>query len=900
MSLIHYFYYKFLERCADTGAVKNFNGDYDNLVKTLATSNERVLVDWIKGYLLGEHRYLYAISIVMESFVKKLNYIPRKIDLESLWIHRERIDFESVVEKYIRDKSDFKYLESCRKNFKETLSNNITITRAVENIKFYGPVGTTGYSKACKDLLNCILLDKNISMTFEVVQYQNYLETNSKIISNVCRAEKKYKYIIIHSTPELWPVICNIERKINPKVIIYGITVWETEDFLPHRWDLYCQFVDKVSVPSEFSSLAFKRAGIKTDVVCHPVEKTLKTDKGCCFLKNKRYSYIFYNISEWTNRKGITELIQLFLECFREKPDVLLYIKTFGDTSEKESKVFMKKLGDPVNVIIEYGKVSDSYIDCIHDCGNCYVSFCKSEGQGIGACQAALSGNHIIITGYSGHLDYLKEVSLVEFTLEPASFCCAWNPKHFDCKYLPHCRFFDGFCPSRQKWAKIDTVSACEKMLSAFENTLSGNKDTIEYINTNFSYKKVSETLLTSLRNTKRICSKTRKQNIKDRAYTEILKSNCIEQGSILDFKESKKKLVVLNAGGYGNVGDDAYSFIINLKFKETCEISFVSDFTFEKFITDFDYLIIGGGGLLNTERMRQDNNIWRYSDYASKNGKPYFLTSIGFQDTEVNSEEESLEKYRVYGKLLDNSDYISVRSVSDYHIACRICYSKTKDFLYFNQDIVYSINNYMKLDTFQERDTLLVIIDKWVNPFEDFVYNDILKKKNGLQIVFTEFSGENENFIVDPTLLLKLFPDSVFIPGIPRKNEIDKNNSRVLNATCLLDICKILVRSKIVITGRYHGMILSKVFKVPSIETYGYSNYKLEAEKFAPPTDNKDTALDKILEIIDSGYIFKSRNWTQDDRNTAIVQANTVFGISIQKIQNWSNRKIEEKLLSK
>lgn len=60
---------------------------------------------------------------------------------------------------------------------------------------------------------------------------------------------EKYNYVVIHSTPDLWPAVSNYERRINPKVVVVGITVWETQD-IPKEWIKYLKFVDKISTPS--------------------------------------------------------------------------------------------------------------------------------------------------------------------------------------------------------------------------------------------------------------------------------------------------------------------------------------------------------------------------------------------------------------------------------------------------------------------------------------------------------------------------------------------------------------------------------------------------------------------------------------------------------------------------
>ena len=56
----------------------------------------------------------------------------------------------------------------------------------------------------------------------------------------------------------------------------------------------------------------------------------------------------------------------------------------------------------------------------LHERGNCFVSLCRSEGWGLGAFDAAASGNPVVTTGFGGHLDYLAGTDyLVRFDLVP-------------------------------------------------------------------------------------------------------------------------------------------------------------------------------------------------------------------------------------------------------------------------------------------------------------------------------------------------------------------------------------------------------------------------------------------------------------------------------------------------
>lgn len=910
----HYLYNTFLDRSC---YINELCGHQIILQNTI----EKKCVDWANSFYSDNDNYDCTTIILTNTvFVYSLGYLPRESDLKHLFVCKEQsnkdIDcFENKLLEYVKNKNDFKYLEECRINFGCGNYNKLNNekTNGKIKIKYYGPVGTSGYAKACNNIIFSIYneIDNDNSPRFDIyfepIQFHNYLETDT-LLSNLYNKKQpsNYDYIIIHSMPELFPIISYTERNKNKNVIIYGITVWEI-DTLPNKWDLYCKYVDKISVPSTFSSLAFNKSELPpVDIVFHPLilDKSDNTDHCMLYCVKSKYKYIFYNISEWTNRKGIAELIEIFLKTFGENKDILLYIKTFGDISETDGIKYINDTSKKFNinyignVILDYTRVSDSYINCIHNCCDCFISLTKSEGQGLGICYSVLYGNRCIVTGYSGFKDYIDDyiedsmedylVDYINYTLEPATFCSIWSKKHFNCKDLPHCQYFDKFLPSTHMWAKADLKHTKQLMLNVI------NKSRIKKnINNKFKTFDVYNSLITTKRNICTIKLDTQKQLL-----------DYLPQSMYFNWPLNTKKILIINTGGNGNIGDYTYSFIVNKFFSDKPEFKliFLSDNDIHKeFVNDFDFLIIGGGGLLNKERLHSKNLMHFYSNHCIKNNIPYYIISVGFQDTEVNLNGD-FDKFKGFSKLLDNSDFISVRSTSDYNIACQITKKQTKEFLYVYCDLAYSLNKFIPaIESY--RDILLVVLDEnWISLSNKFIIEDINRRmviNPKLKLVFTEFTGVDPGKvpILNKTEILKLFPNSTFESGIITKDLYPLNHLKDRTNT-LSDIIDLLCKTDTIISGRYHSNILGKVYNVPNMENYNYSNYKLQAEKISNLDTKKSLEpLNIIFNYMCYDIKFKSKNWTEDDRNSGISKVNEKTGIAINFIQNWNNRTIEEKL---
>lgn len=1003
---IHEIYYKVLNRGADLSVISSILDNKifsSNIEYELSHSIEKYCIDWINEYYLYysltlsvnnhlhlhiknnsqyqiENEYFYNyltmmykpnhfenIKIIMEEYSQKLNYLPSQKDLEYFWIYKNSIDFHSIVDQVIINKDDYKYLEECRLHFSRISKNSIHQKDNIDQlkIKFYGPVGTSGYAKICRDIINSLTREGNdILIQFIPIQFQNYSMDESGNDNELLSLYSKNiisnpDYIILHSVPDLWPAICIKEREIMNKndciIPIYGITVWETET-LPKDWDIYCQFVDKISVPSRFSSIAFKNNVLlqkikqPIDIVHHPVllynhEKITNE----CILKKENlgqlYSFIFYNISEWTNRKGISELIEAFCSRFIDDKTVLLYIKTFGDISKDEAKEFMKKYNNPSNIIIDYERVDDTYIQCIHNCGDCFVSLTKSEGQGIGLCHAALNKKSIIVTGYSGHLDYLKHINLIKYTMEPATFCTIWSKKHEDCKYLPYCQFFNLFIPSTHSWAKPCIIDAGNKMVDVYKKRLVYNNKTYNYI-VEFNSNKFKNDLLNSLKSTIPRKSTNNLFLQQNKINNKLAQLSQLSQIYYFDWKiQKKKKIIVIGASKNGNLGDDMYPFVIKEFFKddnyniinisdnevEIIDDSIVSLKTYNGDnlkLSPFDYLIIGGGGLLNIERIQYNNGVcdwgnngcikWNnsihlYSEYAQRIKIPYYIVSVGFQDLSITDSDQSIKnKFSSFSLLLNGADYISMRSPMDYHVANLIVDPYIKDYIFQYPDLGYSLKKYtLPYIIKQKRNILLVTVDTWIDINKKYIQYDILKKINEYKmknieyrLIFTVFTGVNKKnniFVSDQEKIIKKkFPGCEIIPGL--QPDI-KNYHYPSRTSTIYTMTQLLINTHTIITGRYHGYVLAKTFGVPHIETYGYCNYKIESEKKNYCSSKEKSSLvplETIREYIQKGIYFKRNNRgnggnSDDNRNNNIVNIHKKTGIDISIIQNWTDKKIIE-----
>jgi glycosyltransferase involved in cell wall biosynthesis len=187
----------------------------------------------------------------------------------------------------------------------------------------------------------------------------------------------------------------------------------------------------------------FKSCGVNKPITVapfFPVQKPVPENLTIPDLSDD--TFLFYNISTWTERKGLDITIRAFFEEFNENENVALLIKTtpkvykpvflwhfFGKwrqqhyyTSRNELKRLEKKYSKGNKVILITDDLSEKELAGIQQRGDCYFSLCKAEGWGLGAFDAALCGNPVIITGFGGQSAFLpgEYAYLVDYKLIPA------------------------------------------------------------------------------------------------------------------------------------------------------------------------------------------------------------------------------------------------------------------------------------------------------------------------------------------------------------------------------------------------------------------------------------------------------------------------------------------------
>lgn len=348
----------------------------------------------------------------------------------------------------------------------------------IKGVKYISLAETTGYGLSAVAYIRA-LMGAGIPVTWhpKVMIQQRYVPATdlaqaaaalatmpgTEDVCAVFHAPVEYDTVIVHLTPEHWPA------SLEPGKRMVGYSVWET-DRLPLHWPRLFAGYNLILTPSTFSRDVFAaRTDVPVAVIPH-LSRTVWPAAGAAERSafRRRFGieeddFVFYTVNTWILRKVNWLTLHAFLLAFDAGDRTAFILKTnpHGET-ESSGWVFSRMLfdrvmsnyQDPARVVFVPDELRYEDLGLLHLSGDAYVSLTRSEGFGLGAFDAAAAGTPVIMTGWSGQLDFLprEHACLVDYELRRVT------------------RHLGNHAPQEQYWAHADLDHAIEWMRYLYEN----------------------------------------------------------------------------------------------------------------------------------------------------------------------------------------------------------------------------------------------------------------------------------------------------------------------------------------------------------------------------------------------------------------------------------------------
>lgn len=357
---------------------------------------------------------------------------------------------------------------------------------------FQGPVATrSGYGDHARDLLHSLYkLDKFdikvVSLRWgqtpmDALNYDN--EFHKWIIESIIPGVQEKPDIFIQVT---------VPNEFQPLGYYnIGITAAIETTHSPIEWVHGCNRMDLIIVPSEHSKKSLVDSVYNEQdrnngqlIAQHKVQKPIeilfegfnesfgnKSVRTVSELDVIKEDFAFLFVGHWLrgdlgeDRKNIGMMIKTFAMAFKNekvKPALVLKTSSAGfsvldrETTIKKIKEALGKDYGKVPVYLIHGDLAESQMDGLynHHKIKAMLNFTKGEGFGRPLLEFSLSGKPILVSNWSGHLDFLKSGAiLLDGELKNVHESAA-----------------DQFLLKEAKWFSVNISEALTKMKDVFKN----------------------------------------------------------------------------------------------------------------------------------------------------------------------------------------------------------------------------------------------------------------------------------------------------------------------------------------------------------------------------------------------------------------------------------------------
>jgi len=198
--------------------------------------------------------------------------------------------------------------------------------------------------------------------------------------------------------------------------------MFETQEFPKKYIDHLKQQCDEIWTPSTFNVENIKAAGWDKPIFRMPLG--VDTDQ---FNPDKTHYpkfwempiatlmsqyYIFLSIMGWSERKGVSILLDTYFRTFHRQQDVLLYIKGGWYDQQKAWETVRESLAksknsDPPPVFLDFNIYPTTLMPKLYKAADCFVLPTLGEGWGLNVTEAMAMGLPVIASYNTSMTDYM-------------------------------------------------------------------------------------------------------------------------------------------------------------------------------------------------------------------------------------------------------------------------------------------------------------------------------------------------------------------------------------------------------------------------------------------------------------------------------------------------------------
>ena len=231
---------------------------------------------------------------------------------------------------------------------------------------------------------------------------------NLRTLEGVAIAPAPHAINLVHMNPDgLSQFLGRYGRDVLPGRVNIAIWVWELHaGYAP--WHAQSRLFNEIWTPSTYSANAIRPVSeVPVYVIPHVVDglptpdAARKEDDGAFV-----FLYIF-DIASTFERKNPLALVRAFRKAFGSRQDVQLILKYHHSEFDSAATKLLERLAQTTPNIRTINETlpEEQVYELLRSC-DCFVSPHRSEGFGLNIAAAMYYGKPVIVTGYSGNMDF--------------------------------------------------------------------------------------------------------------------------------------------------------------------------------------------------------------------------------------------------------------------------------------------------------------------------------------------------------------------------------------------------------------------------------------------------------------------------------------------------------------
>lgn len=282
----------------------------------------------------------------------------------------------------------------------------------------------SGYGQHSRDIILALFNSRKYNVSVAATGWggtsttdnlpQDVMDILTFVCNNPVRQDSEFTFVHVGIPSEF--------RRVSRKRNI-GITAGIEATGLPPGWADNCNQMDAIIVPSTFLRTLFIEGGVTVPV--HAVGEGVDTS---IFNPNVEYklpisvstTFNFLCVGQWMqqgpgeDRKGIGLLLQLFAREFEKDEHVGLVLKATSINSSSPDSYFTRNRLNEIKaekpfpkIYLVHGDMNDNELAQLYRGTQAFVMPTSGEGWGRPILEAASCDLPILVTGWSGHMDFV-------------------------------------------------------------------------------------------------------------------------------------------------------------------------------------------------------------------------------------------------------------------------------------------------------------------------------------------------------------------------------------------------------------------------------------------------------------------------------------------------------------